>query len=253
MEVATWVRMGKLHVGDRVKPDGTVYTHSKLLKLGKAMALHARRINHNLTMRDFEEATRAWFAAHERKGLQLRGNLAEYRDELRQGAEDARRKDWFDGCADKWTRWTRHPEYPVRPRDRLLFAIRKHCDESGSTGFFLGARDAGLVLGKTYRTGARYLAELLGSGQLKLLTVPYEWQPFNAYEYRLVESPMDSDRPTVAIVTHPDSTQSATGRGITESHFQVQTGENVVAASDQTGLNLVVETSLSARLGALLN
>ena len=253
MEVATWVRMGKLHVGDQVKPDGTVYTHSKLLKLGKAMALHARRIDHNLTTRDFEEATRAWFAAHERKGLQLRGKLAEYRDELRQGAEDARRKDWFDGCADKWTRWTRHPEYPVRPRDRLLFAIRKHCEESGSTGFFLGARDAGLVLGKTYRTGARRLAELVENGQLKLLTVPNEWQPFNAYEYRLMESPMATDRPTAAIVANSESTQSATGRGANESYFPVQSRGSFVAASDQTNLNLLDEAPLSDRLRALRN
>ena len=251
--ILTWIRMGKLHVGDRVKPDGTVYTHSKLLKLGMAMALRAHRINHNLTMRDFEEATRAWFAAHERKGLRLRGNLAEYRDELRQGAEDARRKDWFDGCADKWTRWTRHPEYPVRPRDRLLFAIRKHCEESGSTGFFLGARDAGLVLGKTYRTGARRLAELVENGQLKLLTVPNEWQPFNAYEYRLMESPMATDRPTAAIVANSESTQSATGRGANESYFPVQSRGSFVAASDQTNLNLLDEAPLSDRLRALRN
>jgi hypothetical protein len=133
----------------------------------------------------------------------------------------------------------------------LLFAIRKHCEEAGSADFFLGARDAGLVLGKTYRTGARHLAELVGSGPLKLLTVPDEWLPYHAYEYRLVESPMVSDRPTVAIVTHIDSTQSATGRGTNNPRFPAQGEETVV--SNQSDLNLVVETLLSARLGALRN
>jgi hypothetical protein len=193
------------------------------------------------------------FVLNERKGLRLRSDLAECRAELRLSAEGASLKRWFTDCADKWIRWTRHPEFPVRPGDRLLFAIRKHCEESGSVDFFLGARDAGLVLGKTYRTGARHLAELVGSGQLKLLTVPDEWLPFHAYEYRLVESTMASDRPTVAIVTHPDSTQSATGRGTNESRFPVQTGGSVVAASDVIDLNLVVETPLSARLGAFRN
>ena len=44
-----WRSMGRFHVGDSVKPDGTVFTHVKLLDLGKAMALHAKRINHTLT------------------------------------------------------------------------------------------------------------------------------------------------------------------------------------------------------------
>jgi hypothetical protein len=251
METTTWIRMGKLHVGNMVKPDGTVYTHVKLLHLSKAMALHARRINHTLTNRDFEEAIRAWFATHDRKGLRLRGDLAEYRAELRQSAEGAFRKRWFTNCADKWIRWTRHPDYPVRPSDRLLFAIRKHCAEMGTPDFYIGARDAGLVLGKTYRTAARHLAKLVTTGELKLLTVPGESLPTHAYEYRLVESPSGSDRSTVAIVSRLESINSATGGGPLECNLRTRYGEHVVTGSNQSGLNLVVDIPLSARLGAL--
>jgi hypothetical protein len=179
--------MGRFHVGDSVKPDGTVFTHVKLLDLGKAMALHAKRTNHTLTGRNYDEAVRAWLTEHQRKGLRVRGNFAEYRAELRTSVEGARRKRWFAACAEKWTRWTRHPDFPEKPEERLLFAIRKHCEESGSPDFFIGVRDAGLLCGMSFRTGARFLGQLVENGKLQLLTVPGERLPRHAYEYRLVD------------------------------------------------------------------
>jgi hypothetical protein len=183
-----------------VKPDGTVFTHLKLLELGKAMALHAKRTNHTLTRRDYDEAVRAWLSEHERKGLRLRGDFAEYRDELQTSVEGARRKRWFKACAEKWTRWTRNPDFPENPKERLLFAIRKHCEESGSSDFFIGGRDAGLLCGMSFRTGARFLGQLVENGKLQLLTAPAERLPRHAYEYRLVDggTPQVPDRAPVA-------------------------------------------------------
>jgi hypothetical protein len=197
-----WGRMGSFHVGDAVKQDGSVFTHVKLLDLGKAMALHAKRINHTLTGRDYDEAVRSWLTEHQRKGLRLRGDFVEYRAELRTSVEGARRKRWFTASAEKWTRWTRHPDFPDRPEERLLFAIRKHCEDAGSPDFFIGARDAGLLCGVSFRTGARLLGRLVGNRKLQLLTVPGEHLPFHAYEYRLVNSGASpvSDRATVAVV-----------------------------------------------------
>jgi len=187
LAMTPWTWMGRNHVGKSVKPNGTVYTHFKLLKLGMAMALHAARINHVLKHRDFDDAARAWFVEHQRKELRLRGNLDEYRAELRRNIEGARSKRWFKASVEKWTRWTRHPDFPKHPVERLLFAICKHCEDAGTREFFIGARDAGLVCGASYRTGARLLNRLVRNGNLKLLTVPDKRLPFHSFDYRLIE------------------------------------------------------------------
>lgn len=188
LAMTAWSWMGRYHVGSLQKEDGTTFTHTKLLILGKAMALHAERIKHTLTHQDFDEAARAWFVEHQRKGLRLRGDLDEYRAELRRKVEGARGKHWFKASVEKWTRWTRHPDFPKDPVERLLFAIRKHCQEAGRLEFFIGARDAGLVCGVSYRSGARLLKRLVNSGQLKLLTVPDRRLPFHSYDYRLTDA-----------------------------------------------------------------
>ena len=249
--VLPWARMGRFHMSDERKSDGTVFTHVKLLALGKAMALHASRIDHTLTNRDYNQAARAWFAAHERKGIRLRGNLAEYRDELRQGAEDARRKDWFDACADKWTRWARHSDFPVTWEERLLFAIRKHCEEVGGTNFFIGGRDAGLACKASFRTGARLLGKLVRSGKLRLLTGRGERRPFHAFEYRLIEAPSALERPAVTIISASEATQSATSGNTGRHQLPMQGGEQIDTATNQSDLNLLDVSPLSARLGAL--
>jgi hypothetical protein len=187
LAMTPWLWMGRFHVCNSVKADGTVLTHGNLLKLGMAMALHAERINYVLKHGDYDDAARAWFVEHQRKGLRLRGDFDEYRSELRRSVEGARSKRWFKASVEKWTRWTRHPDFPKHPAERLLFAIRKHCEEAGKQEFFIGARDAGLVCGASYRTGARLLHRLVKNGRLKLLTVPDKRLPFHSYDYRLID------------------------------------------------------------------
>jgi hypothetical protein len=178
LAMTPWFWMGRNHWGNSAKADGTVFTHFNLLKLGKAMALHTERIKHPLTHREIDDAARAWFAEHQWKGLRLRGDLDEYRAELRRSVEGAQRKQWFKASAEKWTRWTRHPDFPARPDERLLFAIRKHCEDAATPEFFLGA---------SYRTGARLLNRLVRNGRLKLLTVPVKRLPFHSFDYRLID------------------------------------------------------------------
>jgi hypothetical protein len=178
LAMTPWFWTGRNHWGNSAKADGTVFTHFNLLKLGKAMALHTERIKHPLTHREIDDAARAWFAQHQWKGLRLQGDLDEYRAELRRSVEGAQRKRWFKASAEKWTRWTRHPDFPARPDERLLFAIRKHCEDAGTPEFFLGA---------SYRTGARLLNRLVRNGRLKLLTVPVKRLPFHSFDYRLID------------------------------------------------------------------
>ncbi|HEV2694543.1 MAG TPA: BT4734/BF3469 family protein [Verrucomicrobiae bacterium] len=187
LKVIAWAKMGRFHVGTSLKSDGTVKTHESLLKLGMALALHAERINHRLTAHDYDEATREWFEEHRRKGLQLRGTIGEYRQELELKTEAARKKPWFKDAVFKWVRWTKHPEFPTDPEERLMFAIHHHCKEAGKRQFFIGVRDAGLVCGMTFKTGSRILLRLREKGRIRLITLPEERKARHAYDYELVE------------------------------------------------------------------
>lgn len=199
LAVTAWSQLGRLHVGYSEKADGTVYTHKPLLRLGLAIALHAERLNYKLTPRDYEEATRAWYHEHQKLGLRLRGSFEEYRRELILKAEAARKKRWFHAAAHKWLRWTKLPDFPDPPAERLMFAIRRHCAEEGKNKFFIGCRDAGLVLDASYKTGHRYLQSLCKDGKIRLLTVPEERIPRQAFEYELIDNcqiPVQSQPPT---------------------------------------------------------
>ena len=51
----------------------------------------------------------------------------------------------------------------------------------------MGARDAGIVCGTSYRTGARLLKNFVTNKRLHLLTAPDERKPYHAFDYRLIE------------------------------------------------------------------
>jgi hypothetical protein len=165
----------------------TAKTHGALLALGKAIALHAERIREPLTARQIDSAFESWLREHNRQGVQLRCSADEYRRELRDSIEGARRKSWFKSAAEKWIRWTRHEEFPhaALPHEKILFAVRQHCADAGSDEFFLGARDAGLVAGGSYRTAARAIRKLCDDGQLE--KTGERRQPRHAQTYRLID------------------------------------------------------------------
>ena len=152
------------------------------------MALHAERIGVRLTNRQIGEAFDGWIAEHARQGVRLRREVDEYRQEFVISLRGAQRKRWFRAAADKWIRWTRHMEFPHAglPCEKLLFAIRQHCADAGGNEFFLGARDAALIIGGHYNTGARWLKKLVADGHLVI--IPNAKRPVrHAYDYRLTK------------------------------------------------------------------
>lgn len=166
----------------------TAKTHISLLDLGKAIALHAERIREPLTARKIDLAFDAWLREHNRQGVRLRCSADEYRRELRDSIEGARRKSWFKSAAEKWIRWTRHKEFPhaALPHEKILFAVRQHCADAGKDEFFIGARDAGLVAGVSFRTAARAIRKLCDNGRLE--KIGERRQPRHAQTYRLIDS-----------------------------------------------------------------
>src|ERR1035438_3163863 len=137
--------------GDMVK------THKNILDLGLAIALHAERIKQPVSIRLTDSAFDSWLRELQKKGVRLRCSPDEYRRELRDSVDGARRKSWFKSAAEKWLRWTRHKDFPHNglTHEKILFAVRQHCADAGSDDFFIGARDAGLVAGVSFRTAAR--------------------------------------------------------------------------------------------------
>ncbi len=169
LAVTSWNWLGRHYANTSPVTGDMVKTHKNILGLGLAIALHAERIKEKLTASHIESAVSAWWQEHEKQGVRLRGSLDEYHRELRQSIEGARRKSWFKSAAEKWLRWTRHKDFPhdAMPPEKILFAIRQHCAESKSNDFFIGARDAGLVAGVSYRTAARVIRKLCDDGQLE--------------------------------------------------------------------------------------
>ncbi len=180
---ATWYGRNSVIIGKR--PDGTTGTHKGLLDLGKSLAFHAERIKEPLTSRHIDAAFDAWRAEHVRRGVAFRCEPEEYRSELSVSVRGAQRRPWFKAAAEKWLRWTRHHAFPSGglPREKLLFAIRQHCDEARHAVFFLGARDAALVAGVSFKTGARMLCKLVADDLLE--KIGERRHPRHAQTYRL--------------------------------------------------------------------
>jgi hypothetical protein len=169
LAMTCWSWLGRHYANTAPVSGDTAKTHKNILGLGLAIALHAERIKEKLTARHIDSAVSAWWHEHEKQGIRLRGSLDEYRRELRQSIEGAQRKAWFKSAAEKWTRWTRCKDFPHGglPPKKILFAIRQHCAEARSCDFFLGARDAGIVAGVSFRTAARAIRTLCADGHLE--------------------------------------------------------------------------------------
>ena len=160
-------------------------THGNLLDLGKAIALHADRLGVPLSPAILNEASESWLNETRRLGLKVRGTPEEYRRELRTSALGARTKPWFREAAEKWIRWTRHAEFPHfgTPAEKLMFAIRGHCADGGKREFWLGVRDAALLIGASSMSASRLLNKLATTGHLLKLDKPKQFR--HAQSYRL--------------------------------------------------------------------
>ena len=188
LEVTCWTWYGRHLAATSPRTDGTAKTHRSLLDLGKAVVLHAERIGERLNERHISAAFDAWLAEHARQGVRLRCSPSDYRREFVASVRGVEGKPWFRSAADKWLRWTRHKDFPKAgmPHERILFAIRQHCADAGGNEFFLGVRDAALITGGHFNTGARMLRKLVADGHLE--KVAERRQPRHAQTYRLISS-----------------------------------------------------------------
>jgi VirE N-terminal domain len=187
LAVTCWSWYGRHYASIAPTAGDTVKTHKNLLGLGKALALHAERIKEKLTPRLIDSAFESWWNEHEKQGVRLRGLRDEYRRELQTSIEGAQRKPWFKTAAEKWTRWTRHQDFPDSGKspEKIMFAIRQHCAEAKSREFFIGGRDAGLVAGVSHSTAARTLLKLCEDCQIK--KTKGRDLSYHAQEYRLLK------------------------------------------------------------------
>jgi len=185
LAVTAWAWFGRYHANATPRDGEAVKTHRCLLDLGKSIALHAYRIKERISPQIIESAFSAWTAEHARQGVRLRCSPDEYRRELTASVEGCERKPWFTSAAEKWLRWTRHPDFPGHgePSERILFAIRQHCTETGSPEFFLGSRDAGLVAGVHFTRAAAAIRKLIADGVLEKTDA--RRQPRHAQTYKL--------------------------------------------------------------------
>lgn len=187
LALTCWNWLGR-HIASTAPVSGNaVKTHGSLLDLGKAVALHASRIQEPLTPRIINSAFESWLDEHRRQGLTLRCSPDDYRAEFVASVKGCERKAWFKSAAEKWIRWTRHGEFPRAglPHEKILFAVQRHCAESGSPEFFIGVRDAALVAVVSKETAGRLLRKLCADGQLE--KTGERRQPRHAQTYRLID------------------------------------------------------------------
>jgi hypothetical protein len=191
LALTCWNWFGRHYANIAPVSGDTVKTHKNILDLGLAIALHADRIQEPVTARLIDSAFESWLREHQKQGVRLRCSPDEYRRELRDSVDGARRKSWFKSAAEKWIRWTRHTDFPLAagPPEKILFAIRQHCAESKDNNFYIGARDAGLVAGVSYRTAARAIRKLCADGQLE--KTGERQQLRHAQTYRLIDDRME--------------------------------------------------------------
>ena len=169
LALTCWNWFGRNYANIAPVVGDTVKTHQNILDLGLAVSLHAERIKEPVTARVTDSVFESWWREFQKLGVRLRCSPDEYRRELLASVEGARRKRWFKSAAEKWLRWTRHKDFPHSglAHEKILFAVRQHCAEAGSQECFIGARDAGLVAGVSFRTAARFIRKLCNDGHLE--------------------------------------------------------------------------------------
>lgn len=180
------VRISYDRVPYHVKPDGTVYTHFQLLALAKDLALHAKKRGVQLKDPEISLAASTFVRGTRASGKRLSRQQSSYESELKTMVSEIEKKEWFHDAASKWSRWRLDPEFPSKEsnQDQLMFAIKRHCAEHRSKIFFIGARDAGLVIDANKNAAWKTLNELVRNGILEKLPKPKN--PRHAQSYRLV-------------------------------------------------------------------
>ena len=142
-----------------------------LLDLGKAVALHAHRIKEPVTARIIDSvlecvAGRASPVRVSRSGARP----ATTAPNLSTSVKGVRTQNvgsnppLKNGCDGHGTQISRTADCRTK---RFCSPSASHCAEAGSDEFFIGARDAGLVAGVSFRTAARFIRKLCNDGHLE--------------------------------------------------------------------------------------
>jgi hypothetical protein len=173
LSVPWWAWLSREYVPYRLKSDGTAFTHHALLRLGRRLALRLdRELGWPVVDDLVESAAREWWKEVGRRGLRLRGTRGDYTAELRDSVIGARKRSWFVGAAECWTKWRRESDFPAgAPKAAILFAIRHHCAETGQREFFLSCRDAASVASVSHVAAWNCLNELCAAGHLRRLKI----------------------------------------------------------------------------------
>lgn len=182
-------RVGKACVPgeDCVRPDGSLPTCKALQRLSWALAAPFARAGRAVDGLAIGAAARAFLAEVKRRGHRVRMDESALRAELRKMCATIPGSDRFAGAVKMWTRWPEHPEFPAdgTPEERLLFAIERHCAEHQTRRFYLGCRDAGLVLGASHVFAHRVIRRLVLTKRLQVVLRPKH--PRHAITYSLMK------------------------------------------------------------------
>jgi hypothetical protein len=152
------------------KTDDHSFTNMALLTLARKVSTAIRKLPNKPKEKDADRllavAFRGWLKkARYRK---VRRSAKTYWKELFKMFSKQMRSKHPEQNASTWTRWRQHVDFPRdgSSRDKILFAIRKHCEERATNRFYLGMRDAGRIAGISHVHAGKHLQRLRAEGRI---------------------------------------------------------------------------------------
>ena len=195
-ETLAW-GLGESRAPRDVRGDGTLATHLSLRDLARDLVVRFRRHDLALSGPDIERALRGWFDTGRQHG-RFRHSAQDYLGELVKSVRCVERWNRLPDLVWFWLRWTKEPDFPATgsSKDRLVYAIRRHCETEGTTRFFISARDAATITGTNASNGNLALHRLLNA---RVITkVGKRLHARHAQGYRLIVKDSPSRLPNVS-------------------------------------------------------
>ena len=165
-----WKMLGWDCAPSKLKPNDLSYTNKSLLTLARKASTQIAKLRERPEPRECERllavAFRGWQAKAGYRKLQR--PLKVYWKELVKMFRSQMRSPHPEKNASTWTRWCEHPDFPrsADPREKIMFAIRKNCEEWNTDSFFLSTEDAGRVAGLSKVSGLKHLRRLVKEGRI---------------------------------------------------------------------------------------
>ena len=208
------VLVGGLSVGDRetlawglgesraprdVREDGTLATHLSLRDLSRDLVVRYLRHDMALSGPDIERALRAWWDTGKLHG-RFRHRAQDYLVELVKSVRCVERWSRLSHLVWFWRKWTKEPDFPATgsSKERLEYAIRRHCETESTTRFFISARDAATITGTNFGNANQTLHRLVNARVIA--KVGKRQHARQAQEFRLIAKDSPPRLPHVAKV-----------------------------------------------------